>query len=233
MFISHQEQQSTILAPSIPSTTTSTDAVSILSLSANTGSPYKDKLIASLGIPVELTDHSDINLGYSWRKYKACLKAIETCNLLWQGKQLREVFDRKPTQVDIISVFKGKTQWHLTYAKAFPKLAEYPAMVSWLEDSDDKLSDFELWGVEKLAYGFSDLLEWLNNDGVGLSNARSKEKGKGKEKEMERSKEKRKGREKEMEKGKRKDKGEKGKDKGKGKAKEVTGGNKKKVRMNK
>lgn len=211
------------MAPSIPSITTTTDPISSLSLSAHTGSPYKDKLIASLGIPVELTDHNDLNLGYAWQKYKACLKAIETCNSLWQSKQLREVFDRKPTQADIISVFKGKTQWHLTYAKAFPKLAEYPVMVSWLEDSDDKLSDFELWGVEKSAYGFSDLLEWLNNDGVGLSNARFKEK----EKE----------RDKELEKGKRKDKEgkdkRKGKDKGKGKAKEVTGGNKKKVRMNK
>ena len=205
MFIPHQEQQSTILAPPLPSTTT-TDSVSILSLSANTGSPYKAKLIASLGIPVKLTDHNDINLGYAWQKYKACLKAIETCNSLWQSKQLREVFDRKPTQADIIGVFKGKTQWHLTYAKAFPKLAKYSAMVSWLEDSDDKLSDFELWGVEKSAYGFSDLLEWLNNDGVGLSNARSKEKQKEKEKE---------------------------KDKCKDKAKEVTGGNKKKVRRNK
>ena len=222
MFIPHQEQQSTILALPLPSTTT-TDSVSILSLSANTGSPCKAKLIASLGISVELTDHNDINLGYAWQKYKTCLKAIETCKSLWQSRQLREVFDQKPTQAHIIGVFKGKTQWHLTYAKAFPKLAEYSAMVSWLEDSDDKLSDFELWGVEKSAYGFSDLLEWLNNDGVSLSNARSKEKGKGKEKEKE--KEKGKGK-------RRKDKG-KEKDKCKDKAKEVTGGNKKKVRRNK
>ena len=53
----------------------------------------------------------------------------------------------------------------MTYGKAFPKLADYPAMVSWLENSDDKLSDLELWGVEKAMYGFSDLFD---NDGVGL-----------------------------------------------------------------
>ena len=81
---------------------------------------------------------------------------------------MREVFDRKPTQADIISVFKGKTQWHLTYAKTFPKLSGYPEMVSWLEDSDEKLSDLELWGTVKSTYTFSDLSEWLAKRGVGL-----------------------------------------------------------------
>ena len=83
-------------------------------------------------------------------------------------------------------------------------------MVSWLENSDDKLSDLELWGVEK-----SDLFEWLDNDGVGLRGA-----GKGKEKEVAEGKAKEKGK-------------EKRKDKGKGREKEVTGGKKKKVRMDK
>ena len=41
-------------------------------------------------------------------------------------------------------------------------------MVSWLEDSDEKLSDLELWGTVKSTYAFSDLLEWLANGGVGL-----------------------------------------------------------------
>jgi hypothetical protein len=199
---------------SIPSTATP-DSKPTFSMSTSTGSPFKDKLIASLDIPVELTDHREIDLAYAWKKYKACLQAISTCNSLWENKELRHVFDRKPTQTDIISVFKGKTQWHLTYSKAFPKLAHYPAMVSWLENSDDKLSDLELWGVEKAVYGFSDLFEWLDNSGVGLRGA-----GKGKEKEVA------KGKAKEKEK-------EKKKDKGKGREKEVTGGKKKKVRMDK
>jgi hypothetical protein len=87
-------------------------------------------------------------------------------------------------------------------------------MVSWLENSDDKLSDLELWEVEKAVYGFSDLFEWLDNSGVGLRGA-----GKGKEKEVA--------------KGKAKEKKEKKKDKSKGREKEVTGGKKKKVRMDK
>ena len=95
------------------------------------------------------------------------MEAVKTCNLLWESKQLRDVFDRKPTQADIVGIFKGKTQWHLTYAKTFPKLSDYPDVVAWLEDRDDKLSDIELWGTEKKTYGFSDLAEWLENDGMG------------------------------------------------------------------
>jgi hypothetical protein len=172
-----------------------------------THSPYRAKIISALNIPLELTDHRDLDLGYAWKKYKACLVAITACNVLWDGNKLREIFDRKPTQADIISVFKGKTQWHLTYAKAFPKLSGYPEMVSWLEDSDEKLSDLELWGTVKSTYTFSDLLEWLANGGVGLRKMETDigETQKGKEKEKE--KEKRKGKGKEKEKEKRMEKG--------------------------
>ena len=121
--------------------------------------------------------------------------AITACNTLWEDNRLRDVFDRKHTQADIISVFKGKTQWHLTYAKAFPKLSGYPEMVSLLEDSDQKLSDLELWGTLKSTYTFSDLLEWLAIGGVGLKKmetgkekAKEKKTGKGKEKEKEKEK---------------------------------------------
>jgi hypothetical protein len=42
-------------------------------------------MIASLSIPVKLTDHTDANLGYVWQKYKACLVAVKTCNMLWEA----------------------------------------------------------------------------------------------------------------------------------------------------
>ena len=82
---------------------------------------------------------------------------------------MRGVFDQKPTKSDIISVFKGKSQWYLTYSKAFPRLSGYPTMVSWLENSDDKLSDIKLWEVSKPTYTFSDLLEWLANGAESLT----------------------------------------------------------------
>ena len=235
IFNSHQEQHpafppaSSVSTPlgstgtTPPATRMSTPllvtAPHLLMGSSHTGSPFKDKMIASFSIPVELTDHNDKNLGYAWQKYKACLVAVKTCNTLWESGKLKKVFDRKPTQADIISIFKGKLQWHLMYSKTFPKLSGYPTMVSWLEDSDNKLSDLELWGILKPVYAFSDLLEWLANGGEGLTKGetesgsdmeetqKKKEKGKGKGKGKEERKE---------------------KEKGKGKVKEVSGRKKKK-----
>jgi len=79
----------------------------------------------------------------------------------------------------------------LTYSKAFPKVSNYPAMVSWLEDQSDKPSDLELWEVVKAAYTFSDLMQWLSNGGKGLDVGGSQsDDGEPKEKEKEKEKEK-------------------------------------------
>jgi hypothetical protein len=181
---------------------------------SQTWSSFKDKLIAVLEIPLELTDHKDPNLGYAWQKYKACLAAVKTCNTLWDSGKLKGVFDKKPTQADIVGVFKGKTQWHLTYSKAFPRVSNFPQMVSWLEDQSDKLSDLELWGVAKSGYTFSDLMEWLKNGGEGIGGPESD----GESREVVKGKGKGQG------KGKDKDKGNgKGKGKGKGKEGEMEG----------
>ena len=164
------------------------------------------------------------------------MTAIKTCSTKWDNGTLKKTFDKKPTQADIIGVFKGKTQWHLTYSKAFPKVSNYPAMVSWLEDQSDKPSDLELWGVVKAAYTFSDLMQWLSNGGEGLyvGNSQSDKgepKGKEKEKRKEKEKTKEKGKQKEKtkEKDKEKESGKKeekksGGSKDKGKRKAVASG---------
>ena len=68
----------------------------------------KHKVISFFNIQVKLTDHKDINLCFAWQKYKTCLEAIKTCNVLWESKQLRDIFDRKPTQADILVYSKGR-----------------------------------------------------------------------------------------------------------------------------
>jgi hypothetical protein len=64
----------------LPHTSTSTSDFSAINYS--TGSPFKDKLMAVLNIPVELANHKDVNLGFAWQKYKACLIATKSCNSL-------------------------------------------------------------------------------------------------------------------------------------------------------
>ena len=79
-------------------------------------------------------------------------------------------------------------------------------MVSWLENSDNKLSDVKLWGVSKLTYTFSDLLEWLANGGEDLTMTKTetqsdmKKKKKAKTKGKAKKKKKRKGERKEKKK---------------------------------
>src|SRR5882762_6738095 len=63
---------------------------------SQTGSPFNDKLVAALDIPLELTDHTDKNLVFAWQVYKACEAAIKTCDSLWQSGKLKEVFDKTP-----------------------------------------------------------------------------------------------------------------------------------------
>ena len=125
--ILHQEQQAVLhpigSAHSTPPDTRDSTPLSALtsyfpigsssthaSTHASTQPLFKAKIIAAFGIPVELTNYRDLDSGFAWKKYKACLVAITACNTLWEDNRLRDVFDRKPTQADIISVFKGKTQ---------------------------------------------------------------------------------------------------------------------------
>lgn len=190
---------------------------------AHTDNPFKNKLIGALGIPPELANHADNNLHFAWQKYKAFLAACRSCDELWTARKLDGLFDRKPSKTDIIGVFKGKTQWHVTYAKAFPKVSAYPNMVDWLEDKTDKLSDVELWGATRPTYGFSELLEWLGNNGQGLADSGSGSEGEIRGKELRKAKGKAKEKEKEKVKGKgkerRKEKDGSGEEKKKKKAK--------------
>jgi len=136
---------------------------------------FKDKIAMVLKVPSELVNHQDKGLKDAWAKYKAYLNAVTKLDDLWNAGQLRNVFDKKPILTDIKNLFKGKTQWHITYHKVFPKLNNYPEMVSWLEDQEDKQSDLDLWGIQKPSYSFSDLQTWLANGGRIESDGTSSE----------------------------------------------------------
>ncbi len=129
---------------------------------------FKDKLVMALEIPPQLANHTDKGLQDAWKKYKAYLDATKKLDELWDAGQLRNLFDRKPVQTDLKNLFKGKTQWHETYHKTFPRLDEYPEMVAWLENQEDKQPAIDLWGVKKSNYTFADLKSWLANSGKGI-----------------------------------------------------------------
>ena len=190
--VSFGARSTSLATKAFPSGSGSGSAAAVFAEQSNLS--FKDKLVIVLEIPPDLVNHLDKGLKDAWAKYKAYLHAVNKLDELWAGGNLRNVFDRKPNLVDIKSLFKGKTQWHATYHRVFPRVSSYSEMVAWLEDHEDKLTDLDLWGVKKLNYNFQDLQTWLANDGKGLESSgassediiptkKSKKSSKGKEKE--------------------------------------------------
>ena len=87
---------------------------------------------------------------------------------------------KKPTSMDIILLFIGKSTWYDSWSKTFPAVAKYPEMVKWLKLEGDRKSDLEVWGEVLGAYHFPDLIRWLENGGTLVVEKKGK-KGKGKE----------------------------------------------------
>jgi hypothetical protein len=124
--------------------------------------------------------------------YMRYLEYLETCQKLATIKNAGTWPPglKKPTSMDIILLFIGKTAWYDSWSKSFPAVAKYPEMVNWLKSEDGRQSDLEIWGCVQGAYHFTDLIKWLENGGTLVEKKEKKEKGKGKGKGKGREKEK-------------------------------------------
>jgi hypothetical protein len=67
---------------------------------------------------------------------------------IWVGK--------KPTMGDVKDIFASRSYFSSHYQK-FAQVTDYPDLVEWLDDKEDKLPDEEVWGISKPTYHFSDL----------------------------------------------------------------------------
>lgn len=168
----------------------------------------KSQLIDLLNIPAHLAGSGDVSLPVAYQKYKAFLVACQTLNDMVNNKTWPI---KRPTQSELIELFVSKSFFHSHYRRYFSKVADYPEMISWLEE-EPGFVDVDVWGVKKASYTFSDLRVWLENGGkfeldedeeLELRKMVKKGKGKGKGEDVE----KRKGKEKEKK--KEKDRGHK------------------------
>lgn len=98
----------------------------------------------------------------------------------WVGK--------KPTKLDVIELFISRTMFHDSYRPLFSKIDKYPTMLEWLVGGPDAPSDLDAWGVEKDAYTFKDLKEFMAGCGEGLWVRKRQSKGKKKESDKEEDK---------------------------------------------
>ncbi|KAF9001465.1 hypothetical protein BDQ17DRAFT_1327140 [Cyathus striatus] len=89
--------------------------------------------------------------------------------------------------------FKSHTRaWYENYSN-FDKIADFPAMQSWLAEDEDSPTDLDLWGFERDYYTFLDLKRWLKKKkekrkGKGKGKGKGKEEKEGKDKEKSSSK---------------------------------------------
>jgi hypothetical protein len=131
-----------------------------------------EAILSLLGISPHLGDRSDHSLQGSYKKYKAYLEACDNYERMvgdgvWVGQKL--------TATGLIELFGSKSFWHSHVKKLFSQVSNHPLMVEWLDNSEDKPSNLDVWGVEKTSYTFKDLKEYLEQ-------AKAKGKGRGKNK---------------------------------------------------
>jgi hypothetical protein len=126
------------------------------------------------GAPVSLQSNYIRYLAY----LETCQKLADTLKAGTWPSELK-----KPTSMDVILLFIGKSTWYDSWIETFPNVAKYPEMVNWLKSKGG--SDLEVWGISQNSYSFLDLITWLGNEGtlVVEKKAKGKEKAKAKGKE--------------------------------------------------
>ena len=154
---------------------------SALGAESSSTTPFKDKLMALLGIPKHLSNRTNRNLHFAYQKYKAYIQACQTLTKrisegTWPGK--------RPSTTELIEIFLLKSMWFFHYKPVFSKVSNYPLMVEWLENEEAKVSDSEIWGVEKVNYMLTDLRKFVDNGGTLAEKAEKEvvKKSKGKKK---------------------------------------------------
>jgi len=128
-----------------------------------------------LEIPSHLTNRAERNIHFAYEKYKAYLSATQTLSTrisegTWPGK--------KPSSTNLIEIFLSKSMWFSHYKPAFSKVSNYPLMIEWLENRDDKPSDLEVWGVEKAYYSLTDLRKFVEHGTLAEKKTTGKKKAK-------------------------------------------------------
>lgn len=126
-----------------------------------------------LEIPSHLTNRAEKNIHFAYQKYKVFLQACQnltrrTSEGTWPGK--------KPSTIDIVELFCSKSMWFSHYKPAFSKVSNYPLMIKWLENEEDKPSDLEAWGVEKGSYTLTDLKKFVDNGTLAEEKGKKKAK---------------------------------------------------------
>ncbi|KAF8989618.1 hypothetical protein BDQ17DRAFT_1333964 [Cyathus striatus] len=135
-----------------------------------------EELINVLKISRDILESTAPGLRVAYQRYLACIKAVSDHNTMDKNRTWSVA---KATKKEIVTVFVSSSAWYKNYSN-FDKIADFPAMQSWLAEDEDSPTDLDLWGFERDYYTFLDLKRWLKEK---KEKRKGKGKGKGKSKE--------------------------------------------------
>ena len=138
---------------------------------------------------------------FYYKRYLAVLATTLKFNELQKAGKWDAPFI--PTIIDFAQIVTSKTMWYSNY-RNFEKVSRYPQMKNWLNETEDAVSDVELWGFECETYQWAHFDRFLKRDGKPLGDSEeeseeekvqvkkkkthkkvdTKDKGKAKEKEV-------------------------------------------------
>jgi hypothetical protein len=117
------------------------------------------QIIGALNISLALTTcPKAVDLCLAYAKYRGYLKAqSEMYQMVAEGSwKLKSL-----TSDDLITVFISRSVWHASYSKLLSQVAFHPELLSWLENHVDVPPNVNVFSVEKQAYTFKDLKDYL------------------------------------------------------------------------
>jgi len=123
--------------------------------------PTYDELLAILNIPPSLSERpkGNVDIRIAWGKWKGYQSAQ---SLYYRIKNGKTWTFSAITADTIIELFVSKTVYHRNYKKLFPRVSQFPDLVSWLEQEEEGPSAMDVWGVDKSFYTFVDLERLLD-----------------------------------------------------------------------
>jgi hypothetical protein len=141
--------------------------------------PFQQELIEALDIPRSLLGQSNVvDIRIAYAKYSGFITAQEMVFQMVRDKTWKLKF---PNTHELRAIFISKSSWYGGY-KLFSKLDKHSDMKKWLE-GDPTIGNVELWGTEKGRYTFTDLGNYLEENGDASVGSKEKGKGKGKGKD--------------------------------------------------
>jgi hypothetical protein len=116
-------------------------------------------------------DRGNHTLRYAYAKYK------EFCRANTMMKKMKDALTWKGAAklADLKGIFASTSYFYSNY-EPFKFVEKYPALIDWLENTEDRLSDEETWGFSADDYNLGSLHKFLRGQGEDLKKSKDDEK---------------------------------------------------------